>query len=321
MVSEPHIFSGSASKELATQICDYLNLPLGNSETSSFSDRETRVKINENVRGTDVFIIQSTYTPANDNLMELLLLIDAAKRASAERVNAVIPYFGYARQDRKDQGRVALSAKLVANLIDTAGADRVLTIDLHSSQIQGFFDIPVDHLYAAPILVKYVKELTKDNGVVVAPDVGGVKLARVYAERLCMPLAIVDKRRPEPNVSEVMNIIGDVEGKDAFLIDDLVDTAGTLINAAAALKDRKARDVYACCTHGVFSGDALERIERSRITRMIVTNTIPLREDKAGKIEIASVAAFIGEAIHRIHRHQSVSALFTYQNEERKASA
>ena len=244
-----------------------------------------------------------------------LLLIDAAKRASAERVNAVIPYFGYARQDRKDQGRVALTAKLVANLITTAGADRVLTMDLHSRQIQGFFDIPVDHLYASPILVKSVKQLTKNNGVVVSPDVGGVKLARAYAEMLGMPLAIIEKRRPEPNVCEILNIIGEVAGKDAFLLDDLADTAGTFINAAKALKEKGARNIYACCTHGVFSGDALSRIEQSPISRIIVTNTIPLKDTASKKVEVASVAPLLAEAIKRIHNYQSVSALFSYQND------
>lgn len=312
MASEPRVFGGGASKVLATEICDYLNLPLGKAETRHFSDRETWVKINENIRGAHVFIVQSTCSPANENLMELLLYVDAAKRASAELVNAVIPYFGYARQDRKDQGRVALSAKLVANLIAAAGVDRILTVDLHSSQIQGFFDIPVDHMYAKPILAERVRQLSKDNGVVVSPDVGGVKLARAYAEILGLPLAIIDKRRPAPNVSEVMNVIGEVKDKNAFILDDLTDTAGTIINAALVIKEKGARRVFACCTHGVFSGDALDLLKKSPIEKILVTNTIPLRkpEGDVTNIEVVSVAPLLGEAIRRIHNNQSVSALF-----------
>jgi len=312
MVSEPRVFGGGASKVLAAEICDYLNLPLGKAETRHFSDRETWVKINENIRGAHVFIVQSTCSPANENLMELLLYVDAAKRASAELVNAVIPYFGYARQDRKDQGRVALSAKLVANLIAAAGVDRILTVDLHSSQIQGFFDIPVDHMYAKPILAERVRQLSKNNGVVVSPDVGGVKLARAYAEILGLPLAIIDKRRPAPNVSEVMNVIGDVKDKNAFILDDLADTAGTIINAAVVIKEKGARRVFACCTHGVFSGDALDRLKKSPIEKILVTNTIPLEKQKGNvtNIEVVTVAPLLGEAIRRIHNNQSVSALF-----------
>ncbi len=312
MQSEPIIFSGSASSQLAQDICNFLKIPKGNLETTHFSDRETWVKINENVRGADVFVIQSTCTPANDHLMELLLIIDALRRASVQRVNAVIPYFGYARQDRKDQGRVALSAKLVANLITTAGAERVLTVDLHSGQIQGFFDIPVDHLLAAPLLVEYVKKLNLENYVVVSPDVGNVKRARGYAERLDAPLVIIDKRRPSPNVSEVMNIIGDIAGRNVFIFDDMIDTAGTIVNAANALKENGARDVYACCTHPIFSGDALKIIAQSPLKEIIVTDTIPLNDKKPNdKIHVASVAPLLGEAIRRIHNHQSVSALFS----------
>lgn len=312
MQSEPIIFSGSASKQLTQDICNFLKLPKGNLETTHFSDEETWVKINENVRGADVFVVQSTCTPVNDNLMELLLIVDALRRASAQRVNAVIPYFGYARQDRKDQGRVALSAKLVANLITTAGAERVLTVDLHSGQIQGFFDIPVDHLLAAPLLVEYVKKLNLENYVVVSPDVGNVKRARGYAERLDAPLVIIDKRRPRPNVSEVMNIIGEIAGRNVFIFDDMIDTAGTIVNAAYALKEKGAREVYACCTHPIFSGDALKIIAKSPLKEVIVTDTIPLDDKKlTDKICVVSVASLLGEAIRRIHNHQSVSALFS----------
>jgi ribose-phosphate pyrophosphokinase len=305
------VVSGSASRELAKEICDYLHIPLAGSEIRSFSDSETWVKITENVRGADVFVIQSTHTPTNDHLMELLLLIDALKRASAARINAVIPYFGYARQDRKDQGRVALSAKLVANMITTAGADRVIALDLHANQLQGFFDIPVDHLYAWPYLLKYCKSLNLDNFIVVSPDVGNVKMARAYADRLGAPLAIIDKRRPTPNVAEVMNIIGDIKGKNVFLFDDMIDTAGTIANGAKALVEQGARDIYACCTHPVFSGNAKERIIAAPIKKVIVTNTIPQRvEEFGGKIEVITVAPLIGEAIIRIHNYQSVSALF-----------
>ena len=305
------VISGSASKVLAKEICDFLGIPLGNTEMRKFSDGETWVKVNENVRGTDIFVIQSTYTPANENLMELLLLMDALRRASAGRINAVIPYFGYARQDRKEQGRVALSAKLVANLLTTAGADRVIAVDLHAYQLQGFFDIPVDHLFAWPLLIQYCKSLRLDNYVVVSPDVGNVKMARAYADRLEAPLAIIDKRRPEPNVAEVMNVIGEIKGKNVFLFDDMIDTAGTIVNGARALIERGARDVYACCTHPVFSGPAKKRLVESDIKKIIVTNTIPQEEgDFEGRLEVVSVAPLIGEAISRIHQRQSVSALF-----------
>jgi ribose-phosphate pyrophosphokinase len=305
------VMGGSASKGLTREICDYLKIPLSGTEMRKFSDSETWVKINENVRGADVFVVQSTYAPTNENLMELLLLIDALKRASADRVNAVIPYFGYARQDRKDQGRVALSAKLIANLLTTAGAHRVIALDLHAYQLQGFFDIPVDHLFAWPFLIEYCKSLDLENYVVVSPDVGNVKLARAYADRLKAPLAIIDKRRPEPNVSEVMNIIGDIDGKNVFLFDDIIDTAGTIVNGANALIKHGARDVYACCTHPVFSGSARQRLIESPVKQIIVTNTIPQKEEEfGGKLKIVSVAPLIGEAIRRIHQHQSVSELF-----------
>jgi len=305
------VIGGSASKDLAKEICQYLEIPLGGTEKRNFSDGETWVKVTENVRGADVFVVQSTYTPANEHLMELLLLIDALKRASAGRINAVIPYFGYARQDRKDQGRVALSAKLVANLITTAGADRVICLDLHANQIQGFFDIPVDHLFAWPLLIDYCKHLDLSNYVVVSPDVGNVKMARAYADRLSAPLAIIDKRRPEPNVAEVMNIIGDIKGKNVFLFDDMIDTAGTIVNGAKALIERGACDVYACCTHPVFSGPARERLIGSPLKEIIVTNTIPQDSDGFGdRLKTISVAPLIGEAVMRIHERRSVSALF-----------
>lgn len=309
--SEPLIFAGNASKELGQEICEYLGVECGKLETQRFADGEIWVKINENVRGADVFVVQSTYTPANEHLMELFLIIDALRRASAEQINAVIPYFGYARQDRKDQGRVALSAKLIANLITTAGSERVLTIDLHAGQIQGFFDIPVDHLVAAPLLVDYVKNLNLDNYVVVSPDVGNVKMARNYADHLGCSLAIVDKRRPKPNVAEVMNIIGNIEGYNVFIFDDMIDTAGTVVNAATALKEKGAKDIYACCTHPVLSGSALEKIDHCPLTQLVVTNTIPIRDKgPTKKIKVVSVAPLLGEAIRRIYNRQSVSELF-----------
>lgn len=305
------IFAGSASKELGEAICKHLGIQPGNIETKRFSDGEIWVKINENVRGNDVFVLQSTHTPANEHLMELFLIIDAARRASADQITAVIPYFGYARQDRKDQGRVALSAKLIANLITTAGADRVLTVDLHSGQIQGFFDIPVDHLSAAPVLVDYVKKMGLENYIVVSPDVGNVKRARSYAQRLNCGLAIVDKRRPHPNVAEVMNIIGDIKGYNVFMFDDMIDTAGTIVNAALALKERGAEDIYACCTHPVLSGNALTRIQQSPIKEVIVTDTIPLGDKSPReKIKVVSLVELFAEAIYRIHNHLSLSSLF-----------
>lgn len=305
------VLNGSASQDLTREVGEYLGIPVSPVESRQFSDGETFVKINENVRGADVFVIQSTYTPANDRIIELCLLIDALRRASAERVTAVIPYFGYARQDRKDQGRVALSAKLVANLIGRAGADRLLTIDLHSNQIQGFFDIPVDHLVAAPLLVQSVKSLDLSNMVVVSPDVGNVKRARNYADRLDIPLAIVDKRRPRPNESEVQSIIGDIEGRNVLIFDDMIDTAGTIVNAARALRARGVLQVIGCCTHPVLSGPAIDRLKTSEIERLIVTNTIPPSPRwSEARIEVVSVAPLLGEAIRRIHNHESVSSLF-----------
>jgi ribose-phosphate pyrophosphokinase len=311
MTDQPLVFPGSASTELTRAICEYLGLPIGQITARQFEDGETFIKIEENVRGKKCFVVQSTCAPVNKNVMELLLIIDALRRASAATVSAVIPYFGYSRQDRKDEGRVPLSAKLVANLITTAGADRVLTMDLHSAQIQGFFDIPVDHLYAHPVMVDHVRRLNIPNVSVVSPDVGNVKRARSYAASLEAPLVIIDKRRPKANVAEVMNIIGDIQGRNAILFDDLVDTAGTLCNAVAALKTKDVNDVYAACTHAVLSGKAYERLEAAGLRKIFVTDTIPLRSDKTlDNIEVVTVSSLLGEAIRRIHGNESVSALF-----------
>ena len=280
MNSDLLIFSGTANEPLAKSICKYLGISLGEANVKKFSDGEILVKLKENVRGKDVFVIQPTSSPANDNLMELLILMDALKRASAERINAVIPYYGYARQDRKVAPRAPISAKLVADLLTVAGAHRVLTCDLHAGQIQGFFDIPVDNLYALPVLLPYIRENfgSGDGIVIVSPDAGGVERARAFAKRLGCGLSIIDKRRDEPNVSKVMHVIGDVKGKFAVIIDDMVDTAGTICNASDALLEEGARGVAACCTHPVLSGPALERIEASSLSQIVVTDTIPLRE-------------------------------------------
>jgi len=309
---ELKVFSGNANRPLAEKVCDHLGIPLGNAEVKTFSDGEISVEINENVRGKDVFIIQPTCPPVNDNLMELLIMIDAAKRASAGRITAVIPYYGYARQDRKVAPRQPISAKLVANLITVAGASRVLTMDLHAGQIQGFFDIPVDNLFARPVLLHYIKEHFKDDLVIVSPDAGGVERARAFAKRLKASLAIIDKRRERANVAEVMNIIGDVRGKTAVIVDDMVDTGGTLTKAASALLDKGASAVYACCTHPVLSGNAVQRILESPLKELIVTDTIPLSEEakKCGKIKVLSVGKLFGEAVRRIHLNESVSVLF-----------
>lgn len=311
----PIVFGGSAGRHLSGEVCSLLAIEEGRLEVNRFSDGETAVKVLNNVRGADAFVIQSTCTPVNDNLMELLLTIDALKRASAERINVIVPYYGYARQDRKDQGRVAVSAKVVANALVAAGADRVVGLDLHSAQIQGFFDIPVDHLLALPVFVKNLRERGWDRGedlVVVSPDVGNVKRARNYAAALDAALVIIDKRRPRPNVSEVMNIIGDVKDRHCFLFDDLVDTAGTLCNAAEAVRNAGARSIHACATHAVLSGAALERLAASPIERFLVTNSIDQtgREKILPKLEVLSIAPLLAEAIHRIHRKLSVSELF-----------
>lgn len=304
------IFAGSAGKILAEKIVSYLKIPLGDSKIRYFSDGEIWVKYNENIRGCDVFIIQSTNSPA-ENFLELLIMIDTARRSSAERITAVIPYFGYARQDRKDQPRVAITAKLVANLITTAGADRVLTMDLHAPQIQGFFDIPVDHLYSAPLFVEYFRNKNVTDIVVLSPDIGGVKMARAYAKRLHAPLAVVDKRRPKPNESEVMNLIGSVRDKNVLIIDDIVDTAGTMIQAAETALQEGAGNVYAACTHPILSGKAIENLKKSNLTELVVTDTIPLKKDKMiEKIAVLSVASLFGSAIQRIHNEESISILF-----------
>ncbi|QDX91968.1 ribose-phosphate diphosphokinase [Brevibacterium sp. JNUCC-42] len=305
------VFTCSANPKLAQEIAEHIGLNVGNMETARFSDGECQIKLNESVRGSDVFIIQPTCAPVNEHLMELLVMVDALKRASAKSINVVIPYYGYARQDRKARSRDPITAKLVANLIETAGAQRVITMDLHATQIQGFFDIPVDHLLGVPILAKYFQEKKLSDVVVVSPDHGGVTRARKLAERLEAPIAIIDKRRPEPNVAEVMNIVGNIEGKTAIIIDDIIDTAGTITLAANALVDAGAREVYACCTHPVLSGPAMERIQNSMIKELIVTNTIPLETEKLiDKVKVLSVAPLIGEAIIRVHEELSISKLF-----------
>ncbi|MCI4626410.1 MAG: ribose-phosphate pyrophosphokinase [Candidatus Magnetoovum sp. WYHC-5] len=307
------LFAGNATMKLAEEISEHLQVPIADMVVKRFSDAETFVKINENVRGHDAFVIQSTCTPVNDNLMELLLIIDALKRSSAARITAVIPYYGYARQDRKTQPRVPISSKLVADLITVAGTHRILTIDLHAGQIQGFFNIPVDHLYAEPVIAKYVKEkYSLDNLTVVSPDAGGVERARAFAGRLNCPLAIIDKRRDEANICSVMNVIGNVIGKDVILFDDLIDTAGTITQGARLLKEHGARNVYAACTHPVLSGPAIERLNESVIEELIVTNTIPLNSEikKCPKIHSLSIAYLIGEAIRSIHEETSISILF-----------
>ncbi len=304
------IFAGNASRALANKICEKLKAPLGDCEVSRFEDGEVSVRFNETIRGSDVFIVQATNAPA-DNLMELLVMLDAAKRASARRVTAVLPYFGYARQDRKDQPRAPISAKLVANLITVAGADRALTMDLHSAQIQGFFDIPFDHLYAAPVLIDYFSRKQITDVMVVAPDIGSVKMARAYAKRLGADLGLVDKRRPRADSVEVMNIIGDVEGKNVVLFDDVVTTARTLCQAAEAITAQGAVEVYAGVTHGMFAPGALERIEASPIRELVVSDTIGhAPESLGGKVRELSVAGLLGEAVQRIHEERSLSSLF-----------
>lgn len=312
MLAKLKIFSGNSNIPLAQEICNSLDLPLGKANVKKFSDGEIQLEIEENVRGMDVFIVQSTCTPVNINLMELLIMMDAVKRASADRITAVIPYYGYARQDRKVAPRVPITAKLVADLITTAGADRMLTIDLHAGQIQGFFNIPVDHLYAAPVMVEFIKNKYANNLVIVSPDAGGVERARAFAKRLGASLAIIDKRRTKPNESNIMNIIGDIKGKTALLLDDMVDTAGTITQAADALLNEGAPRVAACCTHPVLSGTAIEKISQSGLEQMVVTDTIPLGEHAKSckKINALSVSRLLGEAIKRIHNDDSVSSLF-----------
>ncbi len=305
------IFTGNSNIDLVRKIAKYLKIEIGKSVVKNFSDGEINVEIDESVRGMDVFAIQSICDPVNNNLMELLIMIDALKRASARRITAVLPYYGYARQDRKVSPRAPISAKLVADLITTAGASRILAVDLHAGQIQGFFNIPVDHLFAAPIILEYLKKI-KDDIVIVSPDAGGVERARAYAKRLNTSLAIIDKRRDSPNVAQVMNIIGDVSGMTAVLVDDMVDTGGTLVRGAYALIEKGAKEVRACCTHPVLSGRAVEVITASPITEMIVTDTIPLKEEAKAcpKIKVLSIAGLLAEAIRRIYEDESVSDLF-----------
>jgi len=306
------VFCGTANPALANAICKYLGVPLGKAEHGKFSDGETRYQILENVRGEDVFVVQPCSNPVDFHLMQVLLMIDAFKRASAWRITPVIPYYPYARQDRKDRPRVAISAKLVADLLETAGSNRVLTLDLHAPQIQGYFNIPVDHLYAAPVLVEYFQKKKVGSITVVSPDAGGVERARLFAKRIDAPLAIIDKRRIDVNVSEVMNLIGDVKGRPALVIDDIIDTAGTLVKAADALLEHGATRVFAACTHAVFSGDAAERIMKSKIEEVVVTDSVPLNEAarQVPKIKVLSVAELLARGIQSIHEETSISELF-----------
>jgi len=306
------VFSGTSNPELTNQICEYLQIPLSEATISRFPDGEIWVKINEDVRGRDIFVVQSTCSPPNENLMELLIFIDTLRRASARRITAVLPYFGYARQDRKDQPRVPITAKLVANLITKAGADRVLTVDLHASQVQGFFDIPVDHLFAVNTLVEHYSQMNPKEIVVVSPDVGGIKMARAYARRLGADLAIVDKRRLNESSTEVMHIMGDISGKKAIIVDDLVATAGSLVEAVSALRKNGCKEVYASVTHPVLSGPAIERIEKSELKEITVCNTIPIADHKKhDKVKSLSIAPLLGEAIKRTHLEESISSLFS----------
>ena len=307
------IFTGNANQALASEICSFLGRKVGEASVKHFSDGEIYLQVQENVRGMDVFVVQPTCTPVERNLLELLLMIDALKRASAQRITAVLPYYGYARQDRKDKPRVPISAKLVASLLETAGADRILSLDLHAAQIQGFFNVPVDHLFAAPVLIEYFRGAQfNDNLIIVSPDAGGVERARAFAKRLNKPLAIIDKRREEMNVAEVMHIIGDVQGKHCLIVDDLIDTAGTLVKGAEALLHNGAKAVSATATHAVLSGPAVQRIEESSIEEVVLTNSIPLSREAArcSRIRVLSVASLLARAIQSIHEETSVSTLF-----------
>jgi len=312
MLERIRVFSGNSNVALAEKICGNLGVPLGKASVTTFSDGETRVEINENVRGMDVFIIQSSCPPVNVTLMELLIMIDAMKRASADRITAVIPYYGYARQDRKVTPRAPITAKLIADLITTAGAQRVLSMDLHAGQIQGFFNIPVDNLFATPVLLDYMKKNFQDDIVIVSPDTGGVERARAFGSRLGVNLAIIDKRREGPNEAQVMNIIGHVRDKKAVILDDMIDTAGTVVQAATALKEAGALEVFVCATHPVLSGPAIERLEKSEIKEVVVTDTIPLHpKAQACKcIKVLSVASLLSEAVRRIYYNDSISSLF-----------
>jgi ribose-phosphate pyrophosphokinase len=311
MSHELRIFTGNAHPALAESICKSLGVPLGRAHLARFSDGEVWFQIKDNVRGADVFVVQPTAPPVNENLMELLVMLDAFKRSSASRLTAVIPYYGYARQDRKDKPRVPISAKLVADLLSAAGTDRVLTMDLHAAQIQAFFDVPVDHLFAAPVIMDHVSKLKRPDLTVVSPDAGGVERARAYAKRLDAALAIVDKRRDQPNVAEVHNVIGDVEGRTALIVDDIVDTGGTLTKVAEAIKEAGAREVLASCTHAVLSGNAIERIAMSSLSKLLVTDSIPLAPEKRiDKIVQLSIADLMAKAIKNIHEESSVTSLF-----------
>lgn len=315
MENKIRIFSGNSNPVLAEKICESLKVPLGQAKVKTFSDGEIMVEIGENVRGRDIYVVQSTCSPTNNNLMELLIMMDALKRASAATITVVMPYYGYARQDRKAAPRTPITSKLIADLITTAGADRVVTVDLHAGQIQGFFNIPVDNLYAAPVLIDHLKSRFPDGAdqiVMVSPDAGGTERARAFAKRLGCTLAVIDKRRTGPNVAEVMHLIGDVKGKTAIILDDMIDTAGTLTQAANALKAHGAETIYACATHGVLSGPAIERINNSVIERIVITDTIPLGEkaEQTQKVKVLSVANLLAEAIRRIHEDESVSSLF-----------
>ncbi|MFA5176704.1 MAG: ribose-phosphate pyrophosphokinase [Candidatus Omnitrophota bacterium] len=305
------IFSGNAHPELAKDICKYLKVKLSEALVTRFSEGEIRVKINENIRGKDVFVVQPTCPPANENLMELLIMMDAMRRSSAQRITAVVPYFGYARQDRKDQPRVPITAKLVANLLTTAGANRVLTMDLHAGQIQGFFDIPVDHLFSIGVFIDYFDQKIKDL-VVVSPDVGGIKMARAYAKRMGVPLAIIDKRRESPEKTEAMHILGEVAGKNAIIVDDLIATGSSLFEGVEALRKEGAKNIYAAIAHGVLSGPAIERLDKCvNLKELVITDSIPLDKNKNHpRIRVLSVANLLGEAIKRIHNEESVSSLF-----------
>lgn len=306
------VITGNANRKLAKDICEKMGIDLLDCDVKTFSDGEINVEINETVRGCDVFIIQPTHSPVNDNLMELLILIDACRRASAGRINAVIPYYGYARQDRKTRAREPITAKLVANLLEKAGADRVITMDLHAGQIQGYFDIPVDHLSAIPVLADYFKDKVDEESVVVSPDLGGVTRARNFANRLNLGIAIIEKRRPRPNVSEVMNVIGDIEGKTCILVDDIIDTAGTICQAAKTLKQMGAKKVYGCATHGVLSGPAIERLLESDLEEFIISDTIPLPDlpQVREKIKVVTVADIFAKAISIISNNESISKIF-----------
>ncbi len=303
------LFSGTANVELSKEISKYLEQPLSLAKVTRFSDGEINIKIKESVRGKDIFIIQSTSAPANANLMELLIMVDALKRSSAKSITAVVPYYGYARQDRKAEPRVPISAKLVANLMETAGITRVVTVDLHASQIQGFFDIPVDNLYGAVLFNEYVKSKNLKNPIVASPDIGGVARARYFAKTMGLDMVIVDKRREKANHSEVMNIIGDVAGKDVIMIDDMIDTAGTMVKAASALKKKGATSVMACCTHPVLSGPAYDRLENGELDELVITNTIPITKTSK-KIKVLSTAKMLGEVIRRVYNNESVNSLF-----------